>query len=651
MKLKLVRGTRMTFRKFRTYACDFETTVYDNQSFTEVWSACFGELNKDNVEIMPSISDFFNYFFRLKDNVKLYFHNLAFDGSFILSYFIKDLKFSQAYDVLTSDGSVVRWKETKDMKNGEIKYSISDVGQWYYIIIKKNNKIIEIRDSLKLLPFSLEEIGDSFNTKHKKLSMNYKGVRYAGCSITDEEKEYIKNDVYVLKEALEIMFGAGHDKLTIGACCVSEYVDLLTKPYIERLYPDLTKFHVGVPVGFKDADEYIRKSYKGGWCYLKKGCENKVYKNGITADVNSLYPSVMHSDSNNFYPVGEPVFWKGNYIPEQATEKNKYYFIRIKTRFYLKKDKLPCIQIKNTFKYHSNEWLESSDFFDKVTNKYYDTYLNLRGEKCKTQVTMTLTQTDYQLIQEQYNLIDFEILDGCYFTAKKGIFDEYICKYKKLKMNSTGAQRTLAKLYLNNLYGKLASGSDSSFKVAYIKNDESLGFYSVMEDNKKTFFIAVGSAITSYARNFTIKAAQANYNTFIYADTDSIHCICEYDKLKNIKIHPNEFLCWKIESSWDIGKFIRQKTYVEHIIKKDLKDVKPEYDIKCAGMPQRCKQLFLASMGEGEPPDELNDESIEFLKVHRSLNDFCYGLEVPLKLRPKRIKGGVILVDTMFTLR
>ena len=402
----------MKNRKFRTYACDFETTVYDNQSFTEVWSACFGELNKDNVEIMPSISDFFNYFFRLKDNVKLYFHNLAFDGSFILSYFIKDLKFSQAYDVLTSDGSVVRWKETKDMKNGEIKYSISDVGQWYYIIIKKNNKIIEIRDSLKLLPFSLEEIGDSFNTKHKKLSMNYKGVRYAGCSITDEEKEYIKNDVYVLKEALEIMFGAGHDKLTIGACCVSEYVDLLTKPYIERLYPDLTKFHVGVPVGFKDADEYIRKSYKGGWCYLKKGCENKVYKNGITADVNSLYPSVMHSDSNNFYPVGEPVFWKGNYIPEQATEKNKYYFIRIKTRFYLKKDKLPCIQIKNTFKYHSNEWLESSDFFDKVTNKYYDTYLNLRGEKCKTQVTMTLTQTDYQLIQEQYNLIDFEILDG-----------------------------------------------------------------------------------------------------------------------------------------------------------------------------------------------------------------------------------------------
>lgn len=641
----------MKNRKFRTYACDFETTVYDNQSFTEVWSACFGELNKDNVEIMPSISDFFNYFFRLKDNVKLYFHNLAFDGSFILSYFIKDLKFSQAYDVLTSDGSVVRWKETKDMKNGEIKYSISDVGQWYYIIIKKNNKIIEIRDSLKLLPFSLEEIGDSFNTKHKKLSMNYKGVRYAGCSITDEEKEYIKNDVYVLKEALEIMFGAGHDKLTIGACCVSEYVDLLTKPYIERLYPDLTKFHVGVPVGFKDADEYIRKSYKGGWCYLKKGCENKVYKNGITADVNSLYPSVMHSDSNNFYPVGEPVFWKGNYIPEQATEKNKYYFIRIKTRFYLKKDKLPCIQIKNTFKYHSNEWLESSDFFDKVTNKYYDTYLNLRGEKCKTQVTMTLTQTDYQLIQEQYNLIDFEILDGCYFTAKKGIFDEYISKYKKLKMNSTGAQRTLAKLYLNNLYGKLASGSDSSFKVAYIKNDESLGFYSVMEDNKKTFFIAVGSAITSYARNFTIKAAQANYNTFIYADTDSIHCICEYDKLKNIKIHPNEFLCWKIESSWDIGKFIRQKTYVEHIIKKDLKDVKPEYDIKCAGMPQRCKQLFLASMGEGEPPDELNDESIEFLKVHRSLNDFCYGLEVPLKLQPKRIKGGVILVDTMFTMR
>lgn len=46
--------------------------------------------------------------------------------------------------------------------------------------------------------------------------MEYTGYRYAGCEITEEEQKYIANDVLVVKEALEIMFQQGHDKLTIG---------------------------------------------------------------------------------------------------------------------------------------------------------------------------------------------------------------------------------------------------------------------------------------------------------------------------------------------------------------------------------------------------------------------------------------------------
>ena len=72
--------------------------------------------------------------------------------------------------------------------------------------------MLELRDSLK-----------PFGTKHKKLDMEYTGFRYAGCTITDEEKEYIKNDVLVVKEALEIMYQEGHTKLTIGSCCLAEY--------------------------------------------------------------------------------------------------------------------------------------------------------------------------------------------------------------------------------------------------------------------------------------------------------------------------------------------------------------------------------------------------------------------------------------------
>lgn len=641
----------MKERKFKIYACDFETTVFKGQTFTEVWSACFCELYKKDVKIMHSIQDFFKYFFSLNENIKMYFHNLKFDGSFILSYFLKDLKYEQAYKKMTADGSLVQWVETKDMKNNTIKYSISEMGQWYYIIIKKNNKIIEIRDSLKLLPFSLESIGKSFDTEHKKLKMEYAGYRYAGCEITPEEQQYIKNDVLVLKEALEIMFDEKHEGLTIGSCCLNEYKNLMTKPLIERLYPNIVEYTTDVPMEFKNADEYVRKSYKGGWCYLKKGCENKIYTNGTTADVNSLYPSVMHSESGNYYPVGLPTFWVGNYIPEIA--KEKYYFIRIKTRFYLKKGFLPCIQVKNTHRYKSTEWLKTSDFYDKKTNKYYKKYLDINGNEQNTQVILTLTMTDFELIKEHYNLIDFEILDGCYFNKAIGIFDSYINKYKKIKLNSEGAKKTLAKLYLNNLCGKTATNTDSSFKIAYIKDDLSLGFYGVYACDKKPFYIPVGSAITSYARNFTIRAAQKNYGHFIYADTDSIHCNCNPSEIKGIRVDDKNFLCWKLESCWDKGLFVRQKTYIEHITAENLQSIdKPYYNVKCAGMPETCKQLFLKSIGEDINIDDfnINDDAKNFLKKKRTIKDFKVGLCVPLKLRPVQINGGVVLTETFYTM-
>ena len=105
-------------------------------------------------------------------------------------------------------------------------YLISSMGQWYSITIKSKNHTITIKDSLKLMPFSLAEIGNAFKTKHKKLEMEYKGNRYSNCPITKDEEAYIKNDVYVLSEALQFMFNEGHTKMTIGACCMSEYKNL-----------------------------------------------------------------------------------------------------------------------------------------------------------------------------------------------------------------------------------------------------------------------------------------------------------------------------------------------------------------------------------------------------------------------------------------
>lgn len=641
---------------------DFETTVYKEQVNTEVWASASVELFTEDVNIFHSISDQFDYFKSLKQNIIVYYHNLKFDGAFWLSYLMVDLGFKQACEQLDAENPFkIRWLQEKEMQNNTFKYSVSDRGQWYTIIIKVGGHFIEIRDSLKLLPFSVKRIGESFGTKHKKLDMEYTGFRYAGCDITDDEKKYIANDVLVVKEALEIMFNEGHTDLTIGSCCLKEYKRTVGKDDYNMFFPNLYEISLDKSVyGFENIGEYIRKSYRGGWCYLAKGKDGKIYKNGCTFDVNSLYPSMMSSESGNYYPVGTPHMWKGNIIPDEAIKAHRYYFVRIKTRFYIKKDMLPFIQIKSSHLYKGTECLETTDVYNEKTGLYSPFYIDFNGNVKDTRVEMVLTMTDYQLLKEHYELVDFEILDGCWFYSEIGLFDEYIEKYKTMKMNNKGALRELAKLFLNNLYGKMASSTDSSFKVAYIKEDYSIGFMACIENSKKPGYIPVGSAITSYARNFTIRAAQKNYygknkSGFIYADTDSIHCDLPWDKVKGVTIHDKNFCCWKPESCWDVGIFTRQKTYIEHIVKENLQDIEnPYFNIKCAGMPKKCKNLFELSMQGFRPKEDdenYTDEEKEFLKTTRKLDDFNIGLCVPGKLRPKRIRGGILLVETPYKMR
>lgn len=650
-----------------TMVGDFETTVFDGQTFTEVWASALVPLYTEDVQIFHSLDDTMKYLRSLKTNVTIYYHNLKFDGSFWLDWLIRN-GYRQAFDDL--DGYSDQYfanaielhpvqQKATNMPDKSFNYTISDRGQWYRMVIKTRKQVIELRDSMKLLPFSVRAIGKSFKTKHQKKDMEYKGIRYAGCEITPLEREYIANDVLVVKEALEIMFQQGHTDLTIGSCCLHEYQRLIGKDRYEALFPNMYDIRLDPDVyGSTNADEYIRKSYKGGWCYLVPDKRGKRYTAGLTADVNSLYPSVMSSESGAVYPIGLPVFWKGNYIPVEALSLRKFYFVRIRTRFYIKPNHLPFVQVKTSFEYLPTECLETSDIYNMFDGKYYKSWVSDDGTVHEAKIEMTLTMMDYKLLREHYDLVDCEILDGCYFDCVSGLFDVYIDKYKKIKQESTGATRQLAKLFLNNLYGKLAASTNNSFKVCYVKADGTLSFVPVESYDKKPGYIPAGSAVTSYARNFTIKAAQKNYHGpnlpgFIYADTDSIHCDLSPEDLVGVPVHPTAFCHWKIESCWDTGWYVRQKTYIEHVVQEDLEPCDPYWNIKCAGMPERCKRLFESSM-TGEPPrgiTNLEEDEIEFIEQRRTLEDFDIGLNVPGKLLPKRIRGGILLTSTVYSMR
>ena len=201
----------------------------------------------------------------------------------------------------------------------------------------------------------------------------------------------------------------------------------------------------------------------------------------------------------------------------------------------------------------------------------------------------------------------------------------------------------------------MATSTDSSFKWAEKGEDNIVHFRNVTEREKEAVYIPVGAAITSYARNFTIRAAQKNFHGadqpgFIYADTDSIHLDIAPDKIQGIKVHPTAFCAWKLESCWDEALFVRQKTYAEHITHEDLQPVDvPHWEIKCAGLPDNCKRLLLESIEQtGNFDEHWTTEELDFAKTKREITDFKIGLTIPGKLIPRRIPGGVILEKTPY---
>lgn len=643
-----------------TVFADFETTVENDtskQTRTEVWSGawCLEGMPDDykSVHVDHSIDDFMNSLMSINACLKVYFHNLKFDGTYILTWLFTH-GYKQAFD---DNGAKTR--AGLFGKNGlqakEFTYAISDKGTWYTITMKYDKfHYIKFWDSLKIAPGSLASLAKAFKTKHQKLTMTYKGKRYAGCKISNKEMKYIKNDILAMKEVLELMHAKGLTGLTIGSECMKEFKAIggYTDDVWDILFPDLTTMKMpdvqGVnPVTFSASkydknrtyDSFIRRSYHGGFCYCNPKFAGKRLKFVSHADANSHYPSMMHSNSGNYYPTGTPTYVEGkdfDKIKDEPEDKG-YYFVRFQCAFLIRDKKIPMVQIKDDLRFakRRNEWLSDSDGYV---------------------VDLVMTCTDFRQFMDSYVVDQFRVIEAVNFTeTAKGLFDDYIEKWMQTKMTAKGALRQIAKLFLNNLYGQFSKSRRSDYKVLDYIPGKGLRYRPTVTDNhKKPGFIAIGSAITSYARHYTEMIAQNNYDYFVYADTDSVVMIIPESQIKGLPIDPVKLCYWKVESNSDDAIFVRQKTYIEHVTHEDGKPISdPYYNIKCAGMGKEAKENLskalincdVSYLKVSEDTDE-GEQTVGF-----TLDDFKPGLIVNGNLRPKNIDGGILLMDKFYKMR
>ncbi|MBR2652462.1 MAG: hypothetical protein IKB83_00055 [Mycoplasmataceae bacterium] len=188
----------------KKFSCDFETAVWlSDESFVWAWASC--EIgNEENIIINNNIDSFIR-FLEKNSGSTFYFHNLKFDGEFIISKLL-ELGFTHIED-------------RKEAKDKTFTTLISNFGVFYQITIyfKKqghHTKKVTIIDSLKIIPFSVSQIAKSFGLTESKLEIDYLKPRSKNHKLTDEEKAYIKNDVVIVSKALNVIFSEGLNKMT-----------------------------------------------------------------------------------------------------------------------------------------------------------------------------------------------------------------------------------------------------------------------------------------------------------------------------------------------------------------------------------------------------------------------------------------------------
>lgn len=177
---------------------------------------------------------------------------------------------------------------------------------------------------------------------------------------------------------------------------------------------------------------------------------------------------------------------------------------------------------------------------------------------------------------------------------------------------------------------------------------------------RDTVYCPVASFVTSYARRDIITASQSirdytmkkyGKDYYIYSDTDSIHCLkLDEEELKQfINIDDFALGAYKVESTFDKARFIRQKCYIE--LSQITKEQYDELLDKKASVYEDDGSYYLVNSTIAGMPKRLGK--------YVNLDNFVSGFSIKAdddnydekKLTYKHVKGGVILVPTDFTIK
>lgn len=582
------------------FCADFETNVTEETcKLNPVWAWGICQIDTDKVYTGTSIGSFFEFIATLENESIIYFHNLGFDGSFIIDYALRN-------------GFKAVLRLTKESSNREFSV-LRNKGKLYQIEFLFSHKTIKFWDSYKKLPMAISALPKAFNFEMEicKGEIDYNIYRAPNHILSSEELDYLERDILIDCKALSAAndLGIKNEKMTIGGNAYADWSERFIKRWGADMFEQCFLHYT------PEEWQLSYDAYRGGVCTVNPKYKGKMLsKGGRVYDVNSMYPAVMQNCS---LPFGKGVMFSGT--PEN---NGKLWVANFCAKFYLRKGAIAVFKPKH----YPHLW----GMGDMMENSGIE-------------ISVTLTSVDFATFSEHYIIDITKWNGGYYYDSCTGMFDDYIEYWGNLKMQAVEqgnkALKTVAKLMLNNLYGKFGQCVELTSELPEIDDDivkwhnemrhveqleytdpftnetENLGLYT---NNR---YIPIAAFVTSYARAILCDAIRKAGKRFLYCDTDSVHVLDAEKDIDGLDVDPVKLGAWDLEGIFFGARYWRPKAYQEYICYHGTTPCEGYWDLKLAGCPKAAL------------------ENIDPVK------DFVIGNVFTPKLVPKHVHGGVILED------
>ena len=470
---------------------DIETTQpYDTPHGKAVrcFLACvyYFEDGKEKQEVFESIGKFVEWCFTTSGT--LYCHNLKFEVSYMLPYLLvteRPFKILEAtFNIYTFQIGSVKFYCTGNFYVGE---KLDDIGKQQLGYGKIEHSVIFPKDHKatdKDIEYCLRDCKITYEIAMKHIdTMQEIAGRVTNCTTTIKKLR---------------------KKITNSSMAYSVF---------ESLH-DPTEFTTRLPTISKEAQDSMRKGYYGGLVGIKVGQFSTVY----SYDIVNCYPSVM---INKNYPAGKPYAIK-DWETDIVNGKWTFWIGRfVITGLRKHKNTLPTVLRK---KYGINEGVEQADHIE-----------------------VTLCDNDYKLMLDNYKFDSIAFVDGHYFVEEQTggeLFGNYIFVFSSLsrelkeKMHEAKqrkdwdsvarfkAERDKVKIFLNGLYGKFSTRTETDDYDYYIDENKVVKRKTTGTTYKEEldkYYLPIAIWITSYVKEIVSNAVKmVDFRNVVNYDTDSI---------------------------------------------------------------------------------------------------------------------------------